>query len=255
VKAVVVLSGGQDSATCLALAVKKYGAENVAAITFAYGQRHAIETKYARRLVRRIPQTLANDGRARSPSAPILHKVVRFGFYKDLTTNALFDPTMKIGLGGRDVRRETRDAALQPDIPNTVVEGRNAFFLMAAAVWAKTLGATVLYTGVSQADYSGYPDCRAVFIRAQEKAIRLALDYPIRIVTPFMNMTKADEWALAAKLGIFDVIANETVTCYNGIPGKGCGKCPACKLRARGLREARRRGVLAASATDGSSSF
>jgi len=252
VKAVVVLSGGQDSATCLALAVKKYGADNVAAITFAYGQRHAIETKYARRLVRRIPQTLANDGRARTPSAqPILHKVVRFGFYKDLTTNALFDPTMKIEMRGQrsKVKGQTEEEAnhhcLTSDLgpltssppPNTVVEGRNAFFLMAAAVWAKTLGATVLYTGVSQTDYSGYPDCRAVFIRAQEKAIRLALDYPIRIVTPFMNMTKADEWALAAKLGIFDVIANETVTCYNGIPGKGCGKCPACRLRNRGLKE------------------
>jgi len=257
-KAVVVLSGGQDSAICLALAVKKYGAENVAAITFDYGQRHAIETKFAKRLVRRIPAVLANDGRGRPPGAPLandgrgrppgapplLHKIVRFGFYKDLTTNALFDPTMKIGLGSRDVRRETRDATLQPstfnlqpDIPNTVVEGRNAFFLMAAAVWAKTLGATVLYTGVSQTDYSGYPDCRAVFIRAQERTIRLALDFPVRIVTPFMEMTKADEWALAAKLGIFDVIANETVTCYNGLPGKGCGKCPACRLRNRGLKE------------------
>ena len=121
--------------------------------------------------------------------------------------------------------------------PNTVVEGRNAFFLLAASVWAKTLGATEVYTGVSQADYSGYPDCRAVFIRAQEKAIRLALDYPVRIVTPVMNMTKAEEWALAARLGIFDIVRDETVTCYNGIPGKGCGRCPACILRNRGLRE------------------
>ena len=209
-KAIVVLSGGQDSATCLALAVKKYGAEEVAAITFGYGQRHSVETKYARRLAKRF--------------GIAAHKVVKLGFYGDQTTNALRDPTMKIW------RRR-----LSP--PNTVVEGRNAFFLLAASVWAKTLGATELYTGVSQADYSGYPDCRAVFIKAQEKAIRLALDYPIRIVTPFMKMSKADEWALAAKLGIFDVIANETVTCYNGIPGKGCGTCPACKLRNRGLKE------------------
>ena len=215
-KAVVVLSGGQDSATCLALAVKKYGVREVAAITFEYGQRHAVETKFARRLAKRFGIGA--------------HKVVRFGFYKDLTTNALFDPTIEI----KDGRRKTKDARTPP---NTVVEGRNAFFLMAAAVWAKTLGAKVLYTGVSQTDFSGYPDCRAVFIRAQEKAIRLALDFPVRIVTPFMKMTKADEWALAAKLGVFDLIANETVTCYNGIPGKGCGRCPACKLRNRGLKE------------------
>lgn len=208
-RAVVVLSGGQDSALCLALAVKKYGPREVAAITFAYGQRHSVETKYARRLARHF--------------GIALHKVVKLGFYRDLTASALMDSSLQI-LSGKTC-------------PNTVVEGRNAFFLMAAAVWAKTLGATDVYTGVSQADYSGYPDCRAVFIRAQQKAIRLALDFPIRIVTPFMSKTKAQEWALAAKLGVFDLIANGTVTCYNGIPGKGCGRCPACKLRNRGLRE------------------
>ena len=219
-KAVVVLSGGQDSATCLALAVKKYGAHEVAAITFSYGQRHAVEVKYARRLARHF--------------GVAAHKVVKFDFYKDITASALMDPKRRIGWG-KDGRRKTGDGKGTP--PNTVVEGRNAFFLMAAAVWAKTLGAKALYTGVSQTDFSGYPDCRAVFIRAQEKAIRLALDFPVRIVTPFMDMTKADEWALTAKLGIFDLIANGTVTCYNGIPGKGCGKCPACKLRNRGLKE------------------
>ena len=210
-KAVVVLSGGQDSALCLALAVRKYGASEVAAITFAYGQRHSVETKFARRLARHF--------------GVAAHKVVKLGFYRDITASAL------LAARGRIERR--RGAAC----PNTVVEGRNAFFLMAAAVWAKTLGATDVYTGVSQADYSGYPDCRAVFIRAAGKAIRLALDFPIRIVTPFMRKTKAEEWALAAKLGVFDLIANGTVTCYNGIPGKGCGKCPACKLRNRGLKE------------------
>lgn len=210
-KAVVVLSGGQDSATCLALAVKRYGADEVAAITFAYGQRHAVETKFARRLAKRF--------------GVAAHKVVKLGFYRELTTNALLDPTMAI--------------ARQPGAkcPTTVVEGRNAFFLLAAAVWAKALGANVLYTGVSEADYSGYPDCRAAFIRAQEKAIRLALDCPIRIETPFIRKTKAEEWAIADRLGILDLVKNETVTCYNGIPGAGCGKCPACVLRARGLKE------------------
>ena len=210
-KAVVVLSGGQDSATCLALAVKRYGADEVAAITFAYGQRHAVETKFARRLAKRF--------------GIAAHKVVKLGFYRELTTNALLDPTMAI--------------ARQPGAkcPTTVVEGRNAFFLLAAAVWAKALGANVLYTGVSEADYSGYPDCRAAFIRAQEKAIRLALDCPIRIETPFIRKTKAEEWAIADRLGILDLVKNETVTCYNGIPGAGCGKCPACVLRARGLKE------------------
>jgi 7-cyano-7-deazaguanine synthase len=210
-EAVVVLSGGQDSATCLALAVRKHGAEGVAAITFRYGQRHALEVKFAKRLARRF-------GVAE-------HKIVPLGFYRDITSSALLSESGKI------VRRKGASC------PNTVVEGRNAFFLLAAAVWAKSLGATEIYTGVSEADFSGYPDCRAAFIRAQQRALRLALEWPVRIVTPFMHMSKADEWALADRLGIFDVIDRETLTCYNGVPGRGCGECPACKLRNKGREE------------------
>ena len=210
-KSIVVLSGGQDSATCLALAVRRHGAANVAAITFRYGQRHALETKFARRLAKRF--------------GIAAHKVVSLGFYRQLTTSALMSKTAPI---------ERKKGA---SCPSTVVEGRNAFFLLAAAVWAKSLGATEIYTGVSEADYSGYPDCREAFIKAQQKAIRLALEWPGKIVTPFMHMSKADEWALAERLGILDVIENETLTCYNGVPGKGCGKCPACRLRNRGYAE------------------
>lgn len=217
-KAVVVLSGGQDSATCLALAVKRHGADGVAAITFEYGQRHSLETKYAKRLAKRF--------------GIVLHKVVKMDFYRHLTSNALMS---------KDAPIERKKGA---SCPTTVVEGRNAFFLLSAAVWAKEIGATEIYTGVSEADYSGYPDCRAAFIRSQQRTIRLALEWPVRIVTPFMHMSKADEWALAERLGILDVIENETLTCYNGIPGPGCKKCPACKLRNRGYLEfkSRRKG-------------
>lgn len=211
IKAVVVLSGGQDSAICLALAIKKFGASAVAAITFEYSQRHAIETKYASNLAKRF--NIAE------------HKIIALDFYKELTTNALMTPGEKI------TRKKNAKC------PSTVVEGRNAFFLLAAAVWAKHLGAKVIYTGVSEADFSGYPDCRNDFIKAQQKSMRLALDWPIKIETPFMHKTKAEEWALADKLGILDLVKNETVTCYNGIPGEGCKKCPACKLRNRGLKE------------------
>lgn len=210
-KAVVVLSGGQDSATCLALAVKKYGAENVAAITFRYGQRHQLETRFARKLAKRF--------------GVVTHQVISLDFYRHLTTNALMSKTAKI--------ERRKDSSC----PTTVVEGRNAIFLMLASVWAKELGAIDVYTGVSEADYSGYPDCREAFVKAQQKAIRLALEWPVRIVTPFMHMSKAEEWALADKLGILDVIENQTLTCYNGIPGKGCGKCPSCILRNRGYAE------------------
>ncbi len=211
-KAVVVLSGGQDSATALAMCVRRHGAENVAAITFAYGQRHALETRYARNLARRIFSVAE-------------WKRVPLSFYSAITVNALLDGKASI------VRKKGAKC------PNTVVEGRNAVFLTLASVWAKSLGATEVWTGVSEADFSGYPDCRAAFIRAHEKATRLALDYPIRFVTPFMRKTKAQEWAIAEKLGILDVIENYTLTCYNGIPGRGCGKCPACVLRNRGYDE------------------
>jgi len=221
-KAVVVLSGGQDSALCLALAVKKYGAENVAAITFAYGQRHAVELKYAKRLAKHFGITH--------------HKIVRLDFYAQITANALMTPGAAISKPSLRSLRSLRQKA-NPIPPNTAVEGRNAIFLQIASVWAKSLGAKDVYTGVSQTDYSGYPDCRAPFIRAQQKSIRLALEYPITIVTPFMYKTKAEEWALADKLGLLDYINEYTVTCYNGIPGKGCGKCPSCKLRNRGLAE------------------
>lgn len=209
--AVVVLSGGQDSALCLALAVRKYGAQRVAAITFAYGQRHRLETKYAKALARHF--------------GVALHRVVKAGFFKELTRNALTDPSVAI------VRKPGAQC------PSTVVEGRNAFFLLAAGIWAKSLGAKVIYTGVSQADYSGYPDCRASFIRAQQRMMRLAMDWPFKIETPFMHKTKAEEWELADRLGLLDYIAEHTLTCYNGIPGGGCGKCPACQLRNRGLQE------------------
>ena len=219
-KAVVVLSGGQDSATALAMAVKKHGAENVAAITYAYGQRHALETKYARRLAKGIFKIA-------------LWKRVPLSFYSSITDNALLSKNVAIA--------KKKGAKC----PNTVVEGRNAVFLTLASVWAKSLGAKEVWTGVSEADFSGYPDCRAAFIRAHEKATRLALDWPVKFVTPFIHMTKAEEWSLASKLGILGVIENNTLTCYNGIPGRGCGKCPACRLRARGYAEFRRRQIAA----------
>ena len=215
-RAIVVLSGGQDSALCLALACRRFGSSEVVAITFAYGQRHAVELKYAKRLAKRFG--VAN------------HNIVRLDFYSKITSNALMTP-------GARIRTKHQAPGTKHSVPNTVVEGRNAIFLQIASVWAKSLGAKFVYTGVSQTDYSGYPDCREAFIKAQQKSIRLALEYPVTIVTPFMHKTKADEWALADKLGLLDYINENTVTCYNGIPGKGCGKCPSCMLRNRGLAD------------------
>lgn len=208
-KAVVVLSGGQDSATCLAMAAAKYGKDEVAAITFRYSQRHDLEVEFAKKLVAHFEIKR--------------HNIVSLDFYSKLTTNALMNPDLEIS------------KAEGASCPNTVVEGRNAFFLLAAGVWAKSLGATEIWTGVSEADYSGYPDCREAFVKSQEATMRLAMEWPFEIVAPFMHLSKAEEWRIADELGQFEFIRSNTLTCYNGIPGEGCGKCPACRLRSAGL--------------------
>ena len=108
-------------------------------------------------------------------------------------------------------------------------------FLTFAAVVAFKHGIKHLVTGVSQADYSGYPDCRDTFMRSLNVSLNLALDTQLIIHTPLMWMDKEQEWELADELGVFDLVRNETLTCYNGIIADGCGECPACKLRKHGL--------------------
>jgi 7-cyano-7-deazaguanine synthase len=119
--------------------------------------------------------------------------------------------------------------------PNTFVPGRNLFFLSIAAVYAREHGIMNLVTGVSQTDFSGYPDCRDSFIRSLNVSLNLAMDEQFVIHTPLMWIDKAETWKLADDLGVFDLVRNETLTCYNGIKGDGCGECPACKLRRHGL--------------------
>ena len=119
--------------------------------------------------------------------------------------------------------------------PNTFVPGRNLFFLSIAAVYAREHGIRHLVTGVSQTDYSGYPDCRDSFIKSLNVSLNLAMDEQFVIHTPLMWIDKCATWALADRLGVLDIVRHKTLTCYNGIPGDGCGHCPACKLRREGL--------------------
>ncbi|MDY5955134.1 MAG: 7-cyano-7-deazaguanine synthase QueC [Kiritimatiellia bacterium] len=208
--AVVVFSGGQDSTTCLLQAIAERGPEQVACITFAYGQRHSLEVSVAGRI--------ANLLGVRN------HRIVKTDWFNAVTTNALLDPQTPISREG-------------DSLPNTFVAGRNAFFLLAAAVYARTLGWRDIVTGVCETDYSGYPDCRAAFVESMNQSINLAMDGNFRILTPLMHLNKAQTWALADRLGKLDFVRRETLTCYEGIPGDGCGKCPACLLRAKGLKE------------------
>ena len=121
--------------------------------------------------------------------------------------------------------------------PTTFVPGRNLFFLSIAAVKARELGIHHLVTGVSQTDFSGYPDCRESFIKSLNVTLNLAMDDQFVIHTPLMWIDKKQTWQMADELGVLDLIRHRTLTCYNGIPGDGCGHCPACRLRSEGLSQ------------------
>ncbi len=202
----VLLSGGQDSSTCLFWAKKQF--EQVYAITFRYGQRHAQETEIALRMaqIAEVPVTVKELSPIFSDSQ------------NALTKNHI------------EIQESTTGAP-----PNTFVPGRNLLFLTIAAMSAYEKGIHNLVIGVSQTDYSGYPDCREPFILSARESLSRAMDFPFTIHTPLMWLDKEKTWALADELGVFDLIRKETLTCYNGIPAEGCGHCPACRLRKQGL--------------------
>lgn len=210
-KALVVLSGGQDSTTCLYWSIKQFGKENVSAIGFDYGQRHKAELECAAKICR------AEDIPFETIKTPIIN---------ELTENSLTREEIPV--------EETKPEGAPP---NSFVEGRNLLFLSYAAIYAKTHGMTELVTGVCETDFSGYPDCRDVFVKSLNVTLNLAMDYRFVIHTPLMWLDKADTWELADSLGVMDIIRDETLTCYNGIKGFGCGECPACFLRKRGYDE------------------
>lgn len=208
-KALVVFSGGQDSTTCLFWAKKHF--KEVIALSFAYGQRHANEVETAR--------GIAED-------AGVEWHCLDAGFISGLSHNSLTDMSISVD------KEKPSDA-----LPNTFVPGRNMFFLSIAAVFARERGIRHLVTGVSQTDFSGYPDCRDNFIKSLNVTINLAMEEQFVIHTPLMWMDKAQVWALSDELGVFDLVREKTITCYNGVVGDGCGECPSCRLRKKGLDE------------------
>ncbi|MBQ2051818.1 MAG: 7-cyano-7-deazaguanine synthase QueC [Paludibacteraceae bacterium] len=207
-KALVVLSGGQDSTTCLFWAKKEF--KEVYAISFNYGQKHQHETAIAQSIAER---------------AGVSFKLMDIYFISQLATNcSLTDSSIKMD-----------EEKPEGSFPNTFVPGRNLFFLSIAAVYARSLGIRDIVTGVSQTDFSGYPDCRDSFIKSLNVSLNLAMDEQFVLHTPLMWKDKAETWEMADNLGVFDIVRNETLTCYNGVVGDGCGHCPACLLRRKGL--------------------
>lgn len=216
--ALVLVSGGQDSITCLFWALNNF--KKVSAISFEYGQKHSKELKIAEKICKNLK---------------VERKIVDLSFIKDLVISNLFK-------GTNDVNEEHE---LDKNVPSSFVPYRNVLFLTAASAWASSIDTTNLVIGVCETDYSGYADCRDVFIRSMQESLNLAIDFEdkkVVIHTPLMKLSKSEEFKMAEGLGCLDIIIKETMTCYNGVEkmndyGKGCGNCPACELRKKGYEE------------------
>lgn len=207
-KAIVVFSGGQDSTTCLFWALKNFN--EVEAVTFDYGQRHALEIECAKQIAQELN---------------VRHHILNMSLLNQLAPNALTRDEIEIKEGN------------EGELPNTFVPGRNLVFLSFAGILARQIGAKHIVTGVCETDFSGYPDCRDVFIKSLNVTLNLSMDTTFVIHTPLMWMNKAETWALADQLGAFDFVRYKTLTCYNGIMADGCGECPSCKLRLKGMEQ------------------
>ena len=207
--AIVLFSGGQDSTTCLYWAKKEF--RNVHALCYSYGQRHSEEVENAKRLAEK---------------ANVEFTLLDTTVISQLAPNSLTNKDILMD-------KENPDNAY----PNTFVPGRNLLFLTFAATIAYAKDVRHIVTGVSQADYSGYPDCRDTFIKSANTTLNLAMDKQFIIHTPLMWRTKKEVWQLANDLGVFELVKNETLTCYNGVQANGCGECPACIIRNKGLDE------------------
>jgi 7-cyano-7-deazaguanine synthase len=208
-KALVVLSGGQDSTTCLWWAIDRFGRENVETLTFDYGQRHRVELDAAARV---------------AAHAGVPGLVLPIDTFAALGGNALTDDSLAVDAGAED------------ELPATFVPGRNLVFLTFAAAYAWPRGIQDLVTGVAQTDYSGYPDCRQETIDSLANTLVLGMERNFRIHTPLMNRSKKETVLLAESLGALEALAL-THTCYEG-QRPPCGRCQACRLRARGFAEA-----------------
>jgi 7-cyano-7-deazaguanine synthase len=209
-QAIVVHSGGMDSSLCLALAIKEFGADQVLAMSFRYGQRHSVELEQAAK----ICEHFAVD-----------RVELEIGCLTQITTNALMNENAAI--------THTADAA-----PSTLVVGRNGLMARLAAIHADSLGAQYVYLGVIEVESanSGYRDCSRDYMDRLQDILRDDLnDSTFAIRTPVVKMTKAETMQLGHELGVLYYLLQATVTCYRGIPKQGCRTCPACELRNEGI--------------------
>jgi len=221
-KPLVLFSGGQDSATCLAWALDRYS--HVETIGFHYGQRHAVELECRKVVLDRLKAEFPDW----APRLGVDH-ILDLAFLGQVSDTAL---------------TQDRDIAFNASgLPTTFVPGRNLLFFTLAAAVAYRRGLSVLVGGMCETDYPGYPDCRDNTLKALQVAMSLGLDTPMVVETPLMWLDKAETWRLAWELGgalLVELIRTDTHTCYLGDRttqnpwGYGCGRCPACDLRRKG---------------------
>lgn len=225
--ALVLFSGGQDSATCLAWALQRY--QQVETVGFDYGQRHAVELEVRGRFMASLREQFPDWGRKLGPD-----HLLDLGLLGQISDTAL-----------------TQAKAIEFEktgLPNTFVPGRNLIFMSFAAALAYRRGLSVLVGGMCETDYSGYPDCRDDTLKALQVTLSLGLDSRMVIETPLMWIDKAGTWQMAEQLGgqaLVEMIVEQTHTCYLGDRsqlhpwGYGCGQCPACQLRQGGHQKYR----------------
>ncbi|MDX2265563.1 MAG: 7-cyano-7-deazaguanine synthase QueC [Hyphomicrobiales bacterium] len=220
--ALVLFSGGQDSATCLAWALARYA--RVETVGFSYGQRHAVELDARADVLRRLRAEFPAWGAGLGEDHLI--DIAALGAISDTALTS--DAEIAFGANG---------------LPTTFVPGRNVVFFTLAAALGYRRGLLRLVGGMCETDYSGYPDCRNETLRSLEETLRLATEARFSLELPLMWRSKADTWALAHALGgdaLVELIVEATHTCYKGDRsqrhdwGYGCGQCPACQLRAAG---------------------
>jgi len=221
-KSLVLFSGGQDSATCLAWACARF--EHVETLGFDYGQRHRIELDQRPVFLDAFAKGFP-DGASRLGKDTVL----------DVATLGQISDTA--------LTRETEIVMTEAGLPSTFVPGRNLIFLTYAAALAYRRGIKHIVIGVCETDYSGYPDCRDDTIKALQVALNLGMDTRLVLHTPLMWVDKAATWSMAEDLGgdaLVALIREETHSCYLGQRdlshnwGRGCGTCPACELRVKG---------------------
>jgi 7-cyano-7-deazaguanine synthase len=211
-RALVLLSGGQDSTTCLYWAIDRFGRNSVITLSFDYGQRHRIELDSAQRI---------------ADHAGVGHAILPIDTFAALGGSALTDAGLQVPVPAEDA---------PPGLPNTFVPARNLVFLTYAAAYAWQRGIRHLVAGVAQTDYSGYPDCREETIEAMQRCLRLGMERDFRIHTPLMHRSKKETVELAVALGALEALGFSH-SCYNG-RRPPCGTCAACVLRAKGFAEA-----------------